>query len=152
VECEPDDEGTNVVLVQHLATKVLSRVHARDLKPCSLDHFDNINEALEIAALDNFEYVVERILQHRPCGKRKQPGKRARPKGNYEFEVLWANLPLEEGENPSWEPWSNSSLRSCEPFKQYCRQPEVLSELGADFGDGDEEMEPKAGKGKRRRR
>ena len=152
VECEPDDEGTNVVLVQHLATKVLSRVHARDLKTCSLDHFDNINEALEIAALDNFEYVVERILQHRPCGKRKQPGKRARPKGDYEFEVLWANLPLEEGENPSWEPWSNSSLRSCEPFKQYCRQPEVLSELGADFGDGDEEMEPKAGKGRRRRR
>ena len=32
------DEGTNVVLVQHLATKVLSRVHVRDLKRCSLDH------------------------------------------------------------------------------------------------------------------
>ncbi len=131
------DEGTNVVLVQHLATKVVSRVHARDLKVCSLEHFSTIDDALPLAALDCFEYAVERVLSHRPAGKRKPSGKRARPKSDYEFEVLWANLPLEDGENPSWESWSNASLRSCEAYKLYCLSPEVAAELGADFYAGE---------------
>jgi hypothetical protein len=36
-------------------------------------------------------------------------------------------------ENPSWEPWSNSSLRSCEAYEAYCARPEVMAQLGADF-------------------
>ncbi len=131
------DEGTNVLLVQHLATKIVTRVHARDLKACSLEHFSTIDDALPLAALDSFEYAVERILSHRPAGRRKLSGKRARPKSDYEFEVLWANLPLENGENPSWESWSNVSLRSCEAYKLYCLSPEVTAELGADFYAGE---------------
>jgi transposase InsO family protein len=133
------DEGTNVVLVQHLATKVVSRVHVRDLKRCSLDLYDRVDDALPIAALDNFEYCVERILQHRPAGKRKAGKARARAKKDYEFEVLWADLPLEDGVNPSWEPWDNSSLRSCEAYRTYCLLPEVVDELGADFYAGEAE-------------
>ena len=139
VDRPEEDEGTNVVLVQHLATKVLSRVHVRDLKRCSLDHYEQIDDALPIAALDNFEYSVERILQHRPAGKRKAGKGKVRAKKDYEFEVLWADLPLQEGENPSWEPWENASLRSCEAYKTYCRQPEVQEELGADFYAGEAE-------------
>ena len=131
------DDGTNVVLVQHLATKDVTRVHVNDIKRCSLDHFASIDEALPLAALDNFEYRVERVLQHRPAGKRKLPGKRARAKSEYEFEVLWADLPLEEDSNPSWEPWSNGSLRSCEAYEKYCRLPEVVDELGGDFYAGE---------------
>jgi hypothetical protein len=127
------DEGGNVVCVQHLATKTVTRVHVCDLKRCSLDHYGAVDEALPLAAMDNFEYRVERILQHRPTGKRKMPGKRARAKSDYEFEVLWAHLPLEEGDNPSWEPWSNASLRCCEAYEKYCRMPEVVEELGEDF-------------------
>ena len=76
-------------------------------------------------------------MQHRPAGKRRVPGKRAKAKSEYEFEVLWADLPLEEDSNPSWEPWSNGSLRSCEAYKRYCRLPEVVAELGGDFYAGE---------------
>ena len=145
------DEGTNVVLVQHLATKAVSRVHVRDLKRCSLDHYDQVDDALPVAALDNFEYCVERILQHRPAGKRKAGKARARAKKDYEFEVLWADLPLEDGENPSWEPWQNSSLRSCEAYRAYCSLPEVVEELGADFYAGEAEPELDESPKKKRR-
>ena len=131
------DDGTNVVQVQHLATKAVTRVHVCDLKRCSLEHYGAIDDALPLAALDNFEYRVERVLRHRPSGKRKQAGKRARAKSDYEFEVLWAGLPLEEDSNPSWEPWSNGSLRSCEAYKDYLRLPSVVAELGGDFYAGE---------------
>ena len=131
------DQGTNVVLVQHLATKAVTRVHVRDIKRCSLDHFDKVDDALPVAALDNFEYSVQRILSHRPVGKRKNGRGRARAKREYEFEVLWADLPLAEGDNPSWEPWTNGSLRCCDAYAKYCRQPEVVAELGDDFCAGD---------------
>jgi hypothetical protein len=113
------------------------------LKRCSLDHYPSIDEALPLAALDSFEYMVERILSHRPGGSRKQHGKRLRPKAEYEFEVLWAGLPLEEGENPSWESWSNTSLRSCEAYRSYCQSPEVVATLGADFyaGEADQDQD-----------
>ena len=151
VDRPEEDEGTNVVWVQHLATKVLSRVHVRDLKRCSLDHYARIEDALPIAALDNFEYSVERILQHRPAGKRKAGKGKTRAKKDYEFEVLWADLPLEDGENPSWEPWTNSSLRSCEAYKAYCNLPEVVAELGVDFYAGEAELEPEESPKRRRR-
>ena len=151
VDRPEEDEGTNVVLVQHLATKVLSRVHVRDLKRCSLDHYERVDDALPVAALDNFEYSVERILQHRPAGKRKAGKGKARAKKEYEFEVLWADLPLEDGENPSWEPWQNSSLRSCEAYKTYCLLPEVIDELGADFYAGEAEPELDESPKKKRR-
>ena len=143
LEALDSDEGGNVALVQHLSNKKITRVNVNDLKRCSLDHFASIDEALPLAALDNFEYAVERILQHRPSGKRKQSGQRARPKSDYEFEVLWAHLPLEEDSNPSWEPWSNGSLRSCEAYRTYLQQPEVVTTLGNDFyaGEADAELD-----------
>jgi hypothetical protein len=118
------------------------------LKRCSLDHYSSIDEALPLAALDSFEYLVERILSLRPGGKRKQHGKRPRPKAEYEFEVLWAGLPLEEGENPSWESWSNTSLRSCEAYRIYCKSPEVAAVLGDDFyaGEADGDWDSTAGR------
>ena len=65
--------------------------------------------------------------------------------------MLWADLPLEDGENPSWEPWTNTSLRSCEAYKTYCKLPEVVVELGADFYAGEAEPEPVESPKKRRR-
>jgi hypothetical protein len=72
--------------------------------------------------------------------------------------VLWAGLPLEEGENPSWESWSNTSLRSCEAYRNYCQSPEVVAKLGADFyaGEADEDrghdVESSSSSRKRQRR
>ncbi len=143
LDSAPADEGGSVATIQHLSNKKVTRAHVKDLKRCSLDHYTNIDEALPLAALDSFEYLVERILNHRPAGKRKQAGKRPRPKRDYEFEVLWSGLPLEEGENPSWESWSNQSLRTCEAYKTYCSQPEVSAALGSDFYAGEaEDAEP----------
>jgi hypothetical protein len=143
-----------VVLLQHLASKMITRAHVSTLKRCSLAHFDDINEALPLAALDNFEYRVDKILRHRPCGKRQIKGKRPRAKGEYEFEVLWHGLPLAEGENPSWESWSNTSLRSCEAYKAYCQLPEVIEELGPNFyaGEADIDCEPAALSSQQRKR
>jgi hypothetical protein len=156
LETLDSDEGGNVALVQHLSNKKITRVSINDLKRCSLDHFTSIDEALPLAALDNFEYAVERILQHRPTGSRKRPNQRARPKKEYEFEVLWAHLPLEEDSNPSWEPWGNVSLRSCEAYRTYLQQPEVVAALGNDFytGEADAELdaEPTNQAPKRRRK
>jgi transposase InsO family protein len=137
LDSAPSDDGSNVATIQHLSSKRVTRAHVKDLKRCSLDHYSSIDEALPLAALDSFEYLVERILSHRPGGKRKQHGKRPRPKAEYEFEVLWAGLPLEEGENPSWESWSNTSLRSCEAYRTYCKSPEVAAVLGDDFYAGE---------------
>jgi hypothetical protein len=143
LEALDPDEGGNVALVQHLSNKKITRVNISDLKRCSLDHFASIDEALPLAALDNFEYAVERILQHRPTGRRKRPNQRTRPKNDYEFEVLWAHLPLEDDSNPSWEPWSNASLRSCEAYRNYLQQPDVMASLGDDFyaGEADAELD-----------
>ncbi len=38
-----------------------------------------------------------------------------------------------EGYSPRREPWSNESLRGSHLFEEYCRRPEVVAELGADF-------------------
>ena len=60
------------------------------------------------------------------------PGRRRRPKSDFEFQVRWADLP--EGEdNPSWEPWTNLSLRESAPFQAYLQRPEVVAVLGHDF-------------------
>jgi hypothetical protein len=68
---------------------------------------------------------------HRPK-MRGTSERRKLPNKDFEFLVRWVDLPEDES-NPSWEPWSNTSLRSCEPFEQFCPRPEVTSQLGPDF-------------------
>ncbi len=113
-----------------------------DLKRCNLDQYENVEAALPIAALDNFEYQVEEIISHRPLKRSSTRGKKV-PKKDFEFLVRWADLPEDES-NPSWEPWSNTSLRTCAAFEKYCAKPEVVVQLGADFyvaetGDAEEQ-------------
>ena len=102
------------------------------LKRCDLSHLRSIEEAIPVAAKDSFEYVIGEILAHRPLGPRKPPGGRLRPKKDYDFQVLWRDFPLGD-DNPTWEPWENASLRSSEPFKEYCARPDLEEQLGADF-------------------
>jgi hypothetical protein len=91
----------------------------------------DVDDWLPLAAQDNFEYVIKEVLAHRPA-TRVLAGRKRRPKSDFEFQVLWADLP--EGEdNPTWEPWSNQSLRESEPYTKYLARPEVREALGADF-------------------
>ena len=131
IDREEVDAGHPKLCLQHLATKTVGYFPLSDLKRCNLDQYQNVEAALPIAALDNFEYQVEEILEHRPLKRSSVKGKKI-PKKDFEFLVRWADLPVDE-ENPSWEPWSNSSLRSCEAYEAYCARPEVMAQLGADF-------------------
>jgi hypothetical protein len=78
---------------------------------------------------------MQAILEHEPKGPRTfLSGKRKlmRRKDDYSFKVLWKDIAQDES-NPSWEPWSNESLRSSHLFEEYCKRPEVMADLGADF-------------------
>jgi transposase InsO family protein len=130
---QPDNDPlAPVVLAQHIATKAVGRFAVSMLKRCDLSHLRSIDEAIPIAAKDSFEYVVQEIQAHRPTGQRRNARGKLRPKSDYEFQVLWRDFPLGE-DNPTWEPWDNVSLRSSEPFLEYCARPDVAAQLGADF-------------------
>ena len=129
-----EPEGQRVLL-QHLSSKRVSAFELAMCKRFDMSRVGEVDELLPLAALDSFEYLVGAVESHRPSS-RKMPGGRRRPRKDFEFLVRWKDLP--EGEdNPSWEPWSNVSLRSCEPYLDYLRQPEVRSALGEDFGAAD---------------
>ena len=119
------------VLLQHLSCRRLGTFQLAMCKRCDLSLMSDVDDWLPLAAQDNFEYVIKEVVAHRPA-TRAQSGRKKRPKSDFEFQVLWADLP--EGEdNPTWEPWANQSLRESEPYKTYLQRPEVVSKLGADI-------------------
>jgi hypothetical protein len=144
------DAGHPKLLLQHVAFKTVGYFPLSDLKRCNLDQYANVEAVLPMAALDNFEYSVAEIIDHRPKQRQTIKGRKT-PKKDFEFLVRWADLPEDES-NPSWEPWSNSSLRSCEAFEQYCARPEVISQLGPDFCTSEKEDATAAAPNKRKRK
>jgi transposase InsO family protein len=119
------------LLLQHLSSRKLVHVQLAMCKRCDLSLMSNVDDWLPLAAQDNFEYVVKEVVSHRPA-TRALSGRKKRPKSDFEFQVLWADLP--EGEdNPTWEPWANQSLRESEPYSTYLRRPDVAAALGGDF-------------------
>jgi hypothetical protein len=119
------------VLLQHFASRVVGPFQLSMCKRCNMELISKVDDWLPLAAQDNFEYVIKEVVAHRPA-TRALPGRKKRPKSDFEFQVLWADLP--EGEdNPSWEPWENQSLRESAPYAAYLSQPDVREALGADF-------------------
>jgi hypothetical protein len=116
VDHAESDAGHPKVCLQHLASKKIGDFPLSDLKRCNLDQYADVEAALPFAAMDNFEYKVSEVLTHRPAVRQGSKGKRL-PKSSFEFLVRWADLPEDE-ENPSWEPWSNASLRSLQAVLQ----------------------------------
>jgi hypothetical protein len=66
-----------------------------------------VHEMAKLAAQDLDEYVVEKILDHRPNGE-----VRSVPLSKYFFLVKW-----EEFEEPTWEPYSG--VKNLEPLDKY---------------------------------
>lgn len=127
IEQQDNDPTHPIILLQHIASKKVDRFNASMCKRCNLDLFRTLEEAIPVAAADNFEYEIESILSHRPRGERKR-----KRRDLYEFQVLWRGI--ERGEdNPSWEPWANESLRASDPLQAYCSRDDVIAELGHDF-------------------
>jgi hypothetical protein len=151
IEQREDEDGARpCVTLQHLATKKVEDFHVKMLKKVSLEHFDNIEDVVPLAAKDVWEYEMDAILDHQPRGPRvhKVAGRNVRrSKEEYSFKVLWKDWPLDDN-NPSWEPWDNQSLRQTHVFEEYCKRAEVAAELGPDFANEQEEEAPQ---GKRRR-
>jgi hypothetical protein len=128
-----DDEAGPIFSCQHLSSKKIGEFHVNMLKKCNMDHFDAPEDAIPYAAMDSWEWEVEKVTAHFPAGPRKIKGKKIRAKKEYEFEVWWKHCPPGE-DNPTIESWErNASLRTCQPYLDYLAQPEVRAELGADF-------------------
>jgi hypothetical protein len=138
------------VLLQHLTSKSVGEFSLSMLKRCDLSLVSDMGDWVPLAAQDNFEYVVEAVIAHRPPA-RSAGGRKKRPKSDFEFLVRWADLPEDEL-NPSWEPWSNSSLRSCEAYEAYCADPDVMAQLGADFCVAEEDAAAAALQKQRKRK
>jgi hypothetical protein len=119
------------VLLQHLSSRAVGTFQLSMCKRCDMGLMSNVDDWLPLAAQDNFEYVVDEVVAHRP-DTRASSGRRRRPKSEFEFLVRWADLP-EGDQNPSWEPWANQSLRESAPYAAYLARPEVREKLGADF-------------------
>jgi hypothetical protein len=119
------------VLLQHLASRAVGLFQLNMCKRCNMELVSEVDAWLPLAAQDNFEYVIQEVVAHRPDA-RATAGRKRRPKSDFEFLVRWADLP--EGEdNPSWEPWTNQSLRESAPYVTYLSRPDVRQALGADF-------------------
>ena len=126
-----NNSDSQLVCCQHLSTKKISMLHLNMLKFCDMSLMSTIEEAIPYASKDSFEYEIAEVLEHRPAGPRKANGV-TRPKSDYEFKCLWKDIELSE-ENPSWEPWSNSSLRTCEAYQLYTSSPAFTRLNGTGF-------------------
>jgi len=131
VDFPNNDPNSSTVTLQHISSKAVGVYHTNMLKYCDMSLMTNVDDALPYAAKDNFEYEIDTILEHKPAGPRRQGGV-LQPKHSYEFRCLWKDLPLDE-DNPSWEPWANESMRTCEAYQHYVKQPHIVAELGLNF-------------------
>ena len=128
-----DDPQGPIFTCQHLANKKTTEFHVNMLKKCNMDQLESPEDAVPYAAMDSWEWEVEKVTAHFPAGPRKVKGKKKRAKKEYEFEVWWKHCPPGE-DNPTIESWEqNTSLRTCQPFLDYLARPEVRAELGDDF-------------------
>jgi hypothetical protein len=128
----PDnDPARQIVTLQHLSTKVVGEFHVNMTKFCDMSLMKVVEDAIPYAAKDNFEYEIESVIEHRPQGPRRTSAG-LRPKSDYEFKCLWKDIELSD-DNPSWEPWTNASLRSCEAYMQYTSDPAFVRLNGAGF-------------------
>jgi transposase InsO family protein len=128
-----DDTQGPIFTCQHLANKKITEFHVSMLKKCDMGQFESPEDAVPYAAMDSWEWEVEKVTAHFPAGPRKTKGKRMRAKREYEFEVWWKHCPPGE-DNPTIESWEqNASLRTCQPYLDYLARPEVRAELGDDF-------------------
>ena len=134
------DPTRSIVSCQHLATKVVSKFHLSEVQVVDLSHYREVTEAVPIALRDEWTYMIDSIVAHRPAGNRKLGSGRLRPKQSYSFLVKYALLPesTEVGEeNPCWQPWTNCQHLSA--LRDYCAKADVRRELGEKFYVSDHE-------------
>jgi hypothetical protein len=135
------DPAASMVECQHLATKQVCQFHMSELQVVTLENYYAVTDAIPVALRDEWTYLVDSIVSHKPLGSRRLQSGRMRPKQSYSFLVKYALLPesTEVGEeNPSWQPWNNCQHLTA--LRDYCSKPDVARDLGAHFyvSDGEE--------------
>ena len=128
------DPTASIVQCQHLATKEVIKFHMSELVVVKLEDHHAVRDAVPLALKDNWTYIIESIVDHRPVGKRRMTSGRLRAKQSYSFFVKYALLPESQElgmENPCWQPWSNCQHLTA--LRDYCAKPAVSTELGKDF-------------------
>jgi hypothetical protein len=114
-----ENDPTHPVLdLMNLTDMRVKEAAAEDCRIFNTSWFEEesmIPELRKLAAQDLDEYVVEKILDHKPHGStRKQP------LSKYHFLVKW-----EDFDEPTWEPYSG--VKNLEPLDTYSAQHPGLS-------------------------
>ena len=128
------DPKSSIVVCQHLATKEIIKFHMSELVVVDLEDYRAVRDAVPLALKDNWTYMIDSSVDHRPAGKRRLPSGRLRTKQSYSFFVKYALLPESQElgmENPCWQPWSNCQHLTA--LREYCAKEVVAKDLGKDF-------------------
>jgi len=128
------DPSNPRVLCKHAASHKVESFGRRELRSFNAELLDEEDDYAKVAQRDEWDYHVDSIQNYRPEGPRRLPSGGLRKKDSYQFLVKYKFLPLSEEpgcENPSWQPYSN--LKSTEALHLFCRRPDILRHLGADF-------------------
>ena len=107
-----NNPGHPVLDLMNLTDMKVKEASIEDCRRFNTSWFDNdsmMNEMVKLAATDENEYVVERIVSHRPTGDT-----RSQPLSKYLFEVKWQDF-----EETTWEPYSG--LKDLDPLEEYSK-------------------------------
>jgi hypothetical protein len=97
-----------------MAVKEASIEDCRIFNTSWFDEENLLPELVKLAATDENEYVVEKILAHKPPGERH-----SLPISKYLFQVKWQDF-----DETTWEPYSG--LKDLEPLDNYLQEhPEL---------------------------
>jgi hypothetical protein len=105
-----NDPSHPMLDIMDLTNMTLKEAAASDCRQFNTSWFEEdtmIPELTKIAAADLDEYVVEKIISHRPVGEA-----RTLPLSKYFFLVKW-----EDFAEPTWEPYSG--VKNLEPLDHY---------------------------------
>jgi hypothetical protein len=108
-----NDPSHPVLHLMDLTTMKIKEASINDCRQFNTSWFDEDNlmpELVKLAATDKNEYVVEKIISHKPSGSTRKV-----PLSRYLFEVKW-----EDFEETTWEPYSN--LKDLAPLEDYASE------------------------------
>jgi hypothetical protein len=110
---DPSHPVLDLMNLTDMTVKQASIEHCRSFNTSWFDEDNLLPELVKLAAKDENEYVVERIIRHKPTGVKTLPPSK------YLFEVKWQDFT-----KTTWEPYSG--LKGLEPLIQYAEShPEL---------------------------
>ena len=105
-----NDASHPILDLMNLTDMKVKEASIEDCRRFNTSWFDNdsmLKEMVKLAATDDNEYVVERIISHKPTGHN-----RTQPLSKYSFEVKWHDFA-----ETTWEPYSG--LKGMAPLEEY---------------------------------